>query len=458
MAFYRIFPTKDTFVTNLATSIGDASASNAGASEILQLFKFGPSGSLGVVAESGSKSHVLVAFDTSSFPHTGTQYWLRLADAQHAETLPYDYTVDVIPVEQFWAEGKGHDIDFFTDQGVANWLSASTGVAWATVGGRPSGTLSASFYFTDGHEDLLLDVTTLVPSASAYGYFVGLRPSAEADTLDYFLKEFHSRQTHFLTKRPYLESRWVDWTGTLTSATFYVVTSGTQSGSVLSGNVDQSLYQSTVTGSFSGTVLGTFTGRFVTGSPGEGLVLGTTTGTITGGTGSSNFDGTLSGTLTGSAQSGSVSGTFSGTLYQLVSTLSGVLLPTAALDPTGTIVSAMYDLKPVYDSYDYPRLRLYTRMKDWNLATVPTATLNASGTVLRDAYYRVVDERSGEELVPFGTGALPYTKLSFDDNGNFFDVAMASLPTGTLMRFDFLYRVSGTWFSIPGDDFTFRVR
>jgi hypothetical protein len=204
--FYRIYPTKDCYVTNYRVGNVPATHSNTGASEILQLFK------LAEPPQSGSKSHILLGFNTSSFPAvTGTKkYVLRMVDARHAETLPYGYDVWIRPLEQNWDEGRGHDLDAYSDRGTANWVNASVGTPWAVPGAYPSGALSATFHFDTGEENLEADVTNIIPSASQ-GLFVQLPTSLENDEQDYFVKMFYGRKTHFPENKPCIEMQWEDW-------------------------------------------------------------------------------------------------------------------------------------------------------------------------------------------------------------------------------------------------------
>ncbi len=366
MALLRIYPSKDTSIANSDPgSLGsqNISGSNAGAAEVMNLYK--------TYSVLSSSAEVLVAFPSSTLP-SGSQVVLHLADAQHSGTLPAGYGVLVRPLEQDWTEGSGYDLDYYTDLGVANWSSASLTAAWAAM----TGTASASFYFSSGHEDLDVDVTALAASAS-YGYLVEIDPSLTAS--DLYIKKFHSRQTHFPEKRPYLEVRWSDWTGNLSTSSLFMATSGAWSGAF----VDPRL-----------------------------------------------------------------SGTMSGTTVSVTNSL---------VDPTGALVLSLYDLRPVYSSSEVVTLHLAVRTRDYNPAAVPSASA-ASGTVLSNAFYSVVDAVTEQVLVPFASGAIPYTRLSYNDLGDYFALSMSLFPTGTVLRIDFAYQVGSTTTVVPGDDFTFRVR
>lgn len=405
--FYRLFPTRDTFISNYDGLIA-TTASNAGASEILNLYQRTVTeyDALGTGSSVVQAARILSLFDITQFPASATAasssaaFYLKMFDAHHAETLAGDYPVVITRASSSWNEGKGHDIDYYTDLGTANWYSASLSAAWASPGGDigqynvpqlPAplpmqffGYVTSSFYFYEGHEDLDANVTNIVNDWVAngrnYGFFIYIDPVLSGTEL--YIKKFHSRQTHFPTKRPYLEARWSDWTGSLTSGTFFVCSSGAWSGT-----------------------------SFPTG------------------------------TIIPAGMSGSW--------------VTSTLTPT---DPTGVLTFSSKNLKPWYDRTETTVVRLSARPKDWELSTLATASSYASATALTDAYYRVVDDESGMELVPFGTGSVKYTKMSYDDQGNYFTLHVGSLPEGTVCRLDVIYQVSGTWTLSEGKHLRFRVR
>jgi len=212
MSFIRHYPTQDTSIANADPSVNDKDIryANVGASEILNLYQ---------TSEQNATASVLINFPTAT-PAAGETVWLKLFDAQHAETLPYGYTVWVHQLTQSWTEGTGLDMDYYTDLGVANDLSATLTTPWLSS----SLTGAVSFSFANGHEDLEADVTVLTPSP--FGFHIHISESFS----DLYIKKFHSRQTHFPTKRPYLEYRLVDPTGTLSTKTVYTANTASYMG------------------------------------------------------------------------------------------------------------------------------------------------------------------------------------------------------------------------------------
>lgn len=371
MGFIRYYPTKDTSISNADPAAGsiDTSDSNIGASEILNLYR---------TSDHAATSSILIGFDPMP---TGSVAYLKMFDAQHSSTLPSGYVIKIQPLEQDWSEGTGLDADYYSDIGTANWLSATNSSSW----GPTTGTLSATFDVVNGHEDLEVDITALT-SSMTHGLSVKIDPAWPGD---YYIKEFHSRHTHFPTKRPYIEHRFADWTGSFSMQNIYTATTGPYSGSVFS------------TATFTAAMLNTLV---------------------------------TSGTLTASA------------------------MPAVTVDPTGALVSQISDLRAVYDADEVVTLHLNTRLKDWNPATVATASVAAPSVILTSMYYRITDVVTGEVVVPFGIIPIAYTKLSYNDNGNYFKLHMGSLPEGQLLQIDFIYQTPvGDWIVLPGTANRFRV-
>lgn len=337
---YRIFPQKDTFITSFRRSAVPQTASNIGASEILQLFKQAPP----TASLAAGLGRILMRFDLSEFtalsasgdaPLSGTQFSLKLTTARHGETLPSSFDVEVQALTQDWDEGRGQDLDNYSDKGYANWDKAKSNVFWSVPGASGSGGIAVQ-HFDTGHEDLSVDVTSIVNAwlsggIENDGFRASVSSSQEADEFDYYVKMFHSRQTHFLDKRPYLEARWDD-----------------------------------------------------------------------------------------SVQTGSVATTGSGFFF--------VAVP---------------NLKDEYEQDESPVLRLFVRDKDYNPAVVLTGSSSANGLAVANAYYRITNDRTDEIVVPFGTGSLKTTKLSFDAKGNYFKFFMKSLSPREVYRIVFLFDVGG---------------
>ena len=102
------------------------------------------------------------------------------------------------------------------------------------------------------------------------------------------------------------------------------------------------------------------------------------------------------------------------------------------------------------------RFRLYVRQKDWNPTIYTKATTNIETEIIEDAYYkvfRVVDEL---EVIPYGTGSLNHTRLSYDASGSYFDLNMDLLQPDYAYAIKFVYHVNGAYHE-QQELFKFRV-
>jgi hypothetical protein len=455
MGVLRVYPSKDTFITDYRLNgTTPQTGSNLGGSQVVRLFRVAPvSGSATDV--SGSKARILVKFDlesiaalTSSNVANGSSmsYYLRLKDARHPDTLPTSYDVEVVQLSRDWDEGKGVDVEFYSDRGFSNWIKAKSNVYWTAQGGD-TGSLRTSFHFDQGDEDLLTNVTPLVNSwltggVSNHGFMVHVSSTLETGSVDYYYKSFHSRHTHFSDFRPYLEARWDDSIKDDRKNFVFDVT-----GNLYLYNVVRGQYTN-ITGI--GTGSNVLTVRIVDAS-----------GTIR----------TLSASHTGltgiySASFALPTGSYSGSLFRDIWFFGSKAYMTCSFVPTNEFskcrtpgdeyIVKIINLKNSYENDEKVRLKMFVRGYDYAPAVVTTASADPDGLVITKGYYRVINDRTNEVVIPFGTGSPESTRLSYDAGGNYFDVYMSSLSPGNVYRLGFLFDVDGER-KLVDDKFKFKV-
>lgn len=455
MAVYRIYPSKDTFITNYRRFNVAQTGSNFGKSQVLRLFRVAPiSGSSTYV--SGSNSRVLIKFDLSDVTDlTGSgkanvntlEYYLRLKNAQHPDTLPYSYDVEIERLARDWDEGRGVDVTSYSDKGVANWEKAKSNVFWTTTGSDITGSMRVEYHFDEGDEDLLVNVTSIVNSwltgnIPNNGFLIHLSSTLESGNTDYYYKSFHSKQTHFLDYRPYLEARWDD---------------------SIKDDRDNFVFDNTGSLYLYNVIRGQLTNiaEIGTGSNVLTVRIIDASGTVK----------TLSASHTGitgiySASFALATGSYSGSLFQDIWYLGSKSYLTCSFVPTGDFskcvsrparyVVNVANLKNSYERDEQTRLQLFVRSVDYNPAVVATASLDPTGLVITKAYWRVVNDRTEEVVIPFGTGSTENTRLSYDKNGNYFDLYCSSLSSGNVYRLSFLFDVDGEQ-QIIDKSFKFKV-
>ncbi|MHB8407908.1 MAG: hypothetical protein ACYDHY_07480 [Acidiferrobacterales bacterium] len=457
---YRVFTAQDTYVTDFSSQdilalTTPVTGANVGASEILQVFKVAPiSGAVGYQA-TASLARSLVQFDLTQYglltqslqiPSTGVTWHLMLKNARHKGTLPMSFAMEVCAVTQSWSAGDGLDTVLYTDQGVANWVFAEQNVPW-DGGNGPLGISPQPFFFNTGHEDLDVDVTTIVNqwlggTLTNNGLLVRLSSTLETDNNTYFTEIFHSSDTFYDDWRPYLEARWDDsvkddrnnmvfgYSGTLF---LYNRVRGQFTNLPGSPN-NLYLLVTDVSGNFVTTATGSWTGL-------PGIYSASVT-VIS----SSLFSGSAFYDVWGASLQTSGSTYFlSGTVY-----MTGCFTP---VDSTSQPVAYpltyevnIPNLQRQYRPYENVRMNVFAKSTDYDPPVVmltQSSDDSINGLVFYMGYWQIENDRTDEVIIPFGTGSVETTRLSYDLRGNWFRVYMSALSPGNVYRIVFLVDVDG---------------
>lgn len=470
------------YEANLTTR---GTGSNMGASDILEVFSIyaQASSSSGLSTE---KTRILIKFPTAdittdrtnnTIPASGSvNFYLRLYNAKHGQTVPKEFTLVTQAVSRSWAEGTGLDMENYSDTGVSNWISASTGVAWDTEGGDYHATPVFEQSFDTGIEDLEIDVTSLVEewldgTKQDYGFGVFLTSSEESSTTrSYYTKKFFARTSEFFFKKPVLEARFNNrrqddradfyYSSSLAPAadnlnTIYLYNrirgKLTNIPAIGTGNIYVSAYSgSTVpTGSaltlvadgtnvtaLSPTVV---TGGYVsTGIYSASFALTAASTPLT-----TLFDVWHSGDLT--------------TQYN-TSSITPQVLTTSDSAYNQRYLNKIINLKPKYFTDETAQLRIYSRLRDWNpniytvAKSVPQTSIVVSSSF---SVHRIVDDLM---VIPFGTGSDLHTLTSYDISGNYFELDMSMLESDYAYAFQLAhYNEYVSDWEIQPELFRFRV-
>lgn len=450
---YRLFPTKDSFITNYKDLGTPQTGSNFGLSEIVNLFVIGyTSGTTGI--SSGSSARILTKFDLSNIssliqsgraPSSGISYRLRMKNAPHGQTLPSSYDVEILPIATDWDEGTGLDNDDFLDHSYCNWTKAKSSVAWNVPGGDVVASPYTVSHFDQGDEDLSADVTQIVTAwmtgtIANNGFMVRMSSTLESGSTDYYLKMFHTRHTNFGDRLPYLEASWDD------------SIKDDRNNFIFDASGSLFLYRK---------VRGAFTNL-----PNVGL--GSVNVKVTDSTGNIILNTTGSYRTTGVYGTSFLlpTGSYTGSIFHDVwysgsaVYMTGTFYPTDALNQEGQGQSPYFvnvmNLNNQYESDELLRLRMFVRPRDYNPAVVLTASAGPLGNVITKGYYRIDNDRTNEIVIPFGTGTVENTRLSYDQSGNYFDLFTRNLPAGNVYRILFLFDADGNR-QIIDRDFKFKV-
>lgn len=490
MAIKRYVATKDNTITNAfkANLSTRGTGSNMGASDISEVFSiYGQANSSSI-----EKSRLLTEFSTTdiqadrtagNIPASGSvKFYLKLYNAPHASTTPKDYTLVVHAVSRSWAEGIGLDMEGYEDTGACNWIaaqSASSGeTAWTTEGGDfHTGAYAAGtnlpFYsqtFSSGREDLEINVTALVEEWLAGGsgaranYGVGVYLTSSQESGDgetsYYTKKFFARKTEFFYKKPIIEARW-DSSNKDNAGSFYLSSSRVPA----ADNLNTLFLYNEVRGQLKDipgldqgklrlSVYSSLGGEKITLPLGGGVSVNNHTN-VTGGYIDTGIY-TASFAYTGSSTAIYPVWHSGSTEYLSASAITVKTFDGSRINPNPKYVSKITNLRSTYDKHEVARFRLYTRQKDWSPTIYTKASTDIETSIVEDAYYRVVRTVDALEIIPYGTGTLNYTRVSYDASGSYFDLDMQLLEPGYSYLATFVYYINGAYQEQP-EMFKFRV-
>jgi len=504
MSIKRYPATSDNTITNAyKTDLKTrATGSNMGASDILEVFHI--HGQASSASSENSRALVQFPIDTISddrgagtIPDSGSvDFFLRLYNAKHSQTLPKNFELVVSAISEGWEEGSGLDMEGYTDlsydQTGSNWTTRLGSTNWTTQGGSYLTDVSSSFTasFAAGTEDMELNITTLVEqwidsagnvlgSKTNNGLGIRLTATAESASVSYYTKKFFGRGTEFFFKRPSIEARWDSTkkdnrgnfqyssslspaTGNLNNLYMYNVVRGQLRDipTVGTGKILVSLYSGTLANTApSGSRLGLSFGGDV---PVDKAHCATGSWVSTG-----IYSASLA--FTGSSGVTKIYDVWhSGNIEFHTGSITPETLAASSVSPNPTYFTKITNLKSEYSTRESSaRFRVFVRDHDWSPTIYTVASTDVENKVVDNAYfkvYRVVDEL---QVIPYATGSAgdpqvvgsteSYTRLSYDDDGNYFDLDIGMLEPGYSYGIQFLYHYNESYREQP-EIFKFRVK
>lgn len=443
--YFSVFPNKDTTITNVDIDSSPKTGSNSGKSEIAELFVLTSSaGYRGI-------SRVLMQFDLTGLsqsisdnliPSSGVQYKLVLKDAPHVETVPYDFDIELFMLTKSWTEGRGlanYD-ENLVDGGNANWKNASSLELWGSVGGDFTGSLSATAHFTEGTEDLNIDISHFVYAwltggVSNNGLIIKYTDFYETGSSDLFNKKFFTRHVHKPERTPRLDCLWTDFLQDDRSNMHYNVSGVLYYYNIVNGqykNVSEPLYVDILNSS--STVIQTLTAsKHSTGKYSvSGVLVSPTSSTQI-------FRDVWFNT----------SQLFTGNFTLTYSTGSSI-------GYSNELAVRLASFSPTYSKEQKATITVLTTEKDYKPAVRKSGSTTVDVINVQEMYYSIENADSEEVIIGFSTGSNKYSKLSYDSRGNYFVLDMNSLLPGSRYKIKFLADYGG-YKKIYDGDWTFRV-
>ncbi len=505
MAITRYTASADTTITNAfeANLRLRGTGSNMGYADSLEVFSiYGQeSGSNG---QSQELSRVLIKFPiqtiseqraAGTIPASGSvSFYLRMYNAKHPFTLPQDFNLMVVPVSRSWTEGAGLDMDEYKDLGEANWGEAARNVAWTNQGGDYLTASNYNVHFSQGYEDINLDISGIVErwitsgnEFTNYGFGIHLTASQEAyfssslgtdsgsvlqntvgATQTYYTKKFFARSTEFFFQRPVIEARWDSRTEDDRENFFY-----SSSLAPAADNLNNLYLYYYIRGRLvnipavgTNDLLVSFYSSSAGVPTGDALSLPVGGGVVTSGDTNATASYSSAGlylcqvALTAAStalleindvwHSGGVQ-FYTGSIYP-------ESIPTYDAAPTFDRITSCTNLKKKYSPQNTSRFRFFVRNKNWSPTLYTVSTTNNPTEIITSASYAIYRTTDNYPAVGYGTGSENSTYLSYDKDGNYFDLDIS------LLEADYMYEIRlsyyndsiGAWQEQP-QTFKFRV-
>lgn len=499
MSIKKYYASKDNTITNafkndLATRGTDA---NMGASDILEAFVIHgqtndqlSAGQSEDNANAAEQSRILLQFPISDIisdmasgdlPSDVNQikFHLNLYNAPHGDSTPLDYTLDVFSLAGAWTEGRGLDMEDYSDIGVSNWTQKSTGNNWTKPGGDvlAAAITQKTSYFDTGLENLSLDVTDSVArwidgTDQNYGFLIKFQDTAVSSSNSFYTKRFFSRTSEFFHYRPTLEARW-DSTRKDNRSNFYISSSIASS----EDNLNTLFLYNIVRGQL----------KEIPGLDNHSLSVEIFSGSTTpAGNAFSVVDKDGNTTTSvkakrlienGVAVTGIYTASFASTssfdtIFDVWHTGSGLSrnnFYTGSYEPkqittsdnlySEEYVTSITNLEDSYTQGQKPTIRVFSRKKDWQPNIYTVATSQTKPDIVEDSYYRIHRVIDNLEVVPFGTGSNNnnFTRLSYDVSGSYFELDTSCLEPGYAYGITFAYYLQGKY-KEQSEVFKFKVK
>ena len=468
--YRRLNAVKDTYITNkIIKDSFRATDANVGEAATLDLFKLYNENNISGEDEPVELTRILIKFDLnplraltgSTLDYTSDSFRcdLKLYDVFGGQTLPSNFKVLAAPLSQSFDEGVGRDVFKFQDIDAANFITASnsggSSNTWFVSGANRLGLLGSDeidviasgnlndgngvvfLYgeqtFTEGTEDLSIDVTSIISGTLAsqipdYGFRISFSGTQETDDVTRFVKRFASRHNSNTRKRPRLEVRYNDTIQDHHESFFFNL-----SGSVFLNNFERGqpgAFEKVVSASQHkyGTSLsatGIYSATFAINSFGSSSLGGSVNNTLEQhirDSGSVTFR-----TNWESADTGSVG-------YHTGSLTVNALNSTAFQNQATRFILNITNLKDSYRQGQKVRLRCVAFNDDEVVKAVKTPLYRTS-QILVKSFYRIRDTYSDEVVIPFDE-TFNATLMSTDSDGMYFDIFTDDLELGRVFTID----------------------
>lgn len=474
MSIKRYIASKDSTITNAFRSNlkQRGTDANMGESDVLEVF------SIYGQVDSNSKelSRILVDFPISSItqdrlalklPTSGNvEFILKLSNAEHTYSTPRKFNLLVAPISGNWNEGLGLDMEEYKDLDTVNWFSASSQTVWQNEGGDFLTSSQVLNFFERGNEDLEINITPIVESwltgsIVPNGLIIKLPEDLELEERSYFTKKFFARGSQFFFKRPWIEARFDDSIRDDRNFFFrssslappqdninrlYMYNRHRGMLSDIGGNLTASLYCSI----YSGTLGPSGLPIPLENNGGLGFIEATRVRKgIYEAQIAVNTDAQI---LFDVWHNGDNVYYYTGSAFDVKSGDGDNESDFQITDYSINITN----LKTLYSSTEQARFNLYIRDKNWDPTIYTVAKANPENFTIHKIYYKIFRIIDNLTIIPYGDGDIEFTRLSYDDTGNYFDLDMSIFEPNYTYGIKFMIKEFGLE-SEQREVFKFRV-
>jgi len=485
---------KSTYITNkIIDNKFRASDANVGKAGTLDLFKLYNESTLSGSTYPIELSRLLLKFNFDSIQSltaskidvTSSTFRakLKLFDVYAGQGVPKNFKTVVYPLSKSFDEGVGRDVSAFQDIDVANWITASysnsTANTWHVTGAERGGVLKSDDIdiitsgnlgsgvvdfgkvqlFKEGHEDLNVDITSLVSGVITNqipdcGFRISFSGSQETDTKTRFVKRFGSRHVSDPFKVPQLHISYDDSIIDHHEDFIFDV-----SGSVFLNNFHRGSPSNILSGAAASELSGNdcimlrlekqdlalyFTGSQHTEGTDSTGASGLYSASFAVALNESDKVNTTERLLDLAYKSGSVTfdeywTSVDGTVGYYTGSLE-VKLPyrTSYSYSPADLFFHLTNLQKSYNSLDVARINVFVRNFEIE-DKVSKLPYSRKSIILSKVYYRIRNVGNGKVVIPFDT-ATGGTKLSSNSGGLSFELRCESLPRGHSYIVDLLVK------------------
>ena len=146
-----------------------------------------------------------------------------------------------------------------------------------------------------------------------------------------------------------------------------------------------------------------------------------------------------------------------GTVQYATGAFNPMFISASMANPNSKYIVSMPDLQSSYDANETVRFRVKSRMKYWQPNNYTVAMAPPNNLIIESGSYKIYRVKDDLEIIRHCTGSSDgETLMSYDRDGNFFDLDMKLLKPDVAYGIEYSYYDGDKWV-VQKDRFKFRV-